>query len=185
MNKPLFLFVGRSASGKTTIANMFEENGYTQIASYTTRPPRYDGEKEHTFISEEEYDQLENIMAETHYNSYRYCTTLEQIKNADIYVVDPPGVSTLMDNYDKIRRFVYILYFEASVYNRVQRMLSRGDSDTQVVGRLLQDEQYDWLNTLLDVVRNNLGEMTIDVVDANQDLKNVYYDVKNIIKRYI
>ena len=67
-NTPLVLFVGRSASGKTTIANMFAENGYSQIASYSTRPPRYKGEKEHTFITEEEYDQLEDIMAETHYN---------------------------------------------------------------------------------------------------------------------
>ena len=185
MSKPLFLFVGKSASGKTTIANMLTENGYSQIASYTTRPPRYKGEKEHTFISEEEYDKLENIMAETHYNGYRYCTTLEQIKNADIYVVDPPGVSTLMDNYDKIGRFVYAIYFDANVYNRVQRMLTRGDSDTQVVGRLLQDEQYDWLETLLNIDKNNRGKMIMYVVDANQDLENVYYDVKNTIKRYI
>ena len=185
MQKPLFLFVGRSASGKTTIANMLEENGYSQIASYTTRPPRYEGEKEHTFISEEEYDKLEDIMAETHYNSYRYCTTLEQIKNASIYVVDPPGVSTLMDNYNKIGRFVYVIYFDANVYNRVQRMLSRGDSDTQIVGRILQDEQYDWLEALLDIDKNHRGKMIIYVVDANQDLEHVYYDVKNTIKKYI
>lgn len=187
MNKPLFLFVGKSASGKTTIANMLEENGYSQIASYTTRPPRYEDEKEHTFISEEEYDKLENIMAETHYNGYRYCTTLEQIKDADIYVVDPPGVSTLIDNYDKVGRFIYVIYFNASVYNRVQRMLGRGDSDTQIVGRLLQDEQYDWLEALLDIDKNNSNprKMVVYAIDANQDLQSVYYTVKNLIKQYI
>lgn len=186
-NTPLVLFVGRSASGKTTIANMFEENGYSQIASYSTRPPRYKGEKEHTFITEEEYDQLEDIMAETHYNGYRYCTTLEQLKNASIYVVDPPGVSTLMDNYDKVGRFIYVIYFDASVYNRVQRMLGRGDSDTQIVGRLLQDEQYDWLEALLDIDKNNSNphKMVVYEVDANQDLQSVYYTVKNLIKQYI
>ena len=44
MNNPLFLFVGRSASGKTTIANILEEKyGHKQVQSYCTRPPRYEG----------------------------------------------------------------------------------------------------------------------------------------------
>ena len=155
MNKPLFLFVGKSASGKTTIANMLETDGYTQIQSYTTRPPRYEGEAGHTFISEEEYNQLENIMAYTFYNNHHYCTTLEQIQTADIYVVDVEGVRTLMDNYHLINRDIYVVYFTASVYNRVQRMLERGDSDTQVVGRLLNDEAEDWYEQLTKIVSYN------------------------------
>ena len=56
MRKPLFLFVGRSSSGKTTIANILEERyGYKQVQSYTTRPPRYEGEVGHIFVNENEF----------------------------------------------------------------------------------------------------------------------------------
>ena len=44
-NNCLFLIVGASGSGKTTIANTLEERyGYKQIQSYTTRPKRYETE---------------------------------------------------------------------------------------------------------------------------------------------
>ena len=53
MSEPLFLFVGKSASGKTTVANMLEEkHGHVQVQSYTTRPPRYEGEVGHIFVND-------------------------------------------------------------------------------------------------------------------------------------
>ena len=181
-NKTLFLFVGKSASGKTTVDNMLEADGYDQISSYTTRPPRYEGEIGHTFISDEEYDKLKNIMAFTLYNGYRYCTTLEQVQEADIYVVDPAGVQTLIDNYDLLQRKLCIIYFSANVYNRIERMLSRHDSDTAIVGRLLQDEKTDWGNSLLDMIEDDGSCIEFRVVDANQDLNEVYFDVKKLIQ---
>jgi len=180
MNKPLFLFVGKSASGKTTIANMLEADGYTQVSSYTTRPPRYEGEIGHTFISEEEYDKLKNIMASTLYNGYRYCTTLGQLQKIDIYVVDIEGVRTLMDNYDLLNRPIYIILFETNVYKRIHRMIDRGDSDMQIVGRLLTDEEYEWFEKLKQVVGNKIK---IHSVNANFELENVYNTVKDIIER--
>ena len=182
MNRPLFLFVGKSASGKTTVANMLEKDGYKQIASYTTRPPRYEGEKEHTFITEEEYNRLENIVASTLYNGYHYCTTLEQIQDADIYVIDVPGVKTLLANYDKLNRYIYVLYFDANICNRIRRMLKRHDSDTQIVGRLLQDEENDWLKDLLNIEFNNRDKMVIYNVDAHQNLEYAYTSVKEFIE---
>ena len=178
LNKPLFLFVGKSASGKTTIANMLEANGYTQIQSYTTRPERYKGETGHTFISEEEYSQLENNMAYTFYNNYHYCTTLEQVQNADIYVVDVEGVKTLMDNSHLINRDIYVVYFATSVYNRIQRMLEREDSDTHIVGRLLNDEAEDWYEQLTKVI----SYKKIKDINANLELDRVYEVVKTFIE---
>ena len=64
MNKPIFLFVGKSASGKTTIADMLGKDGYSQVYSYTTRPKRYENEIGHTFITDEEYDRVV-----AHYNN--------------------------------------------------------------------------------------------------------------------
>ena len=183
MNKPLFLFVGRSASGKTTIANMLENNDkLNQIQSYTTRLPRYENEPGHVFITNEEYDKLENIMASTVYNGNHYCTTLDQIKAADIYVVDVPGVQTLLDNYERLNRLIHIILFEASTYCRIQRMLERGDSDTHVVRRLLIDEEYDWFEKLKETIYEHNVKVPIHSVNADNDLQVVYYQVKNIIE---
>lgn len=178
MNKPLFLFVGKSASGKTSVANMLESDGYTQVSSYTTRSPRYEGEVGHTFITEEEYSHLENIVASTLYNGYHYCTTLEQIKDADIYVIDVPGCKTLLDNYDKLNRDIYILYFNASVINRIRRMIDRHDSDTRIVSRLLVDEDFDWWKK---IIRLDTNKFFLYQVDANKGLNEVY----NVVKEFI
>ena len=50
----IFLIVGCSGSGKTTITEQLEmKYGLKSIQSYTTRLPRYDGETGHTIISNE------------------------------------------------------------------------------------------------------------------------------------
>lgn len=183
MNKPLFLFVGKSASGKTTIANMLESDGYTQISSYTTRPPRSENEKGHIFITDEEYEALNNIMAFTLYNGYKYCTTLEQVQNADVYVVDVNGVSTLLDNYKLINRDIEVIYFDTTVHTRIQRMLARGDSDTHIVGRLLNDEKSNWIRDLLDVNFSHEAKVKLHTVDANHSMQEVYTSIKTIIEK--
>lgn len=179
--KPLFLFVGKSASGKTTIASMLESDGYTQVSSYTTRPPRHKNEIGHVFITEEEYDNLSNIVASTLYNGYRYCTTLDQIQNADIYVVDPNGVSVLLDNYQLICRDVYVFYFDASVYVRINRMLHRGDNESHIIERLLHDEENNWFKDLVAINESHNRHAVIKIIDANPNSKTVYSTVKNLI----
>ena len=185
MSKPLFLFVGKSASGKTSIADMLAVNGYSQVCSYTTRAKRHENEIGHTFISDEEYDKLDNIIASTIYNNHRYCTTLEQIKNADIYVVDVPGVKTLLDNYKLLNRKIYVVFFASSVYSRIQRMLNRDDSDTAIVGRLLTDEKDDWLEQLEEIREKSEVNFHICTINANCELDQVYNTVKDFMKSYI
>lgn len=183
-NKPLFLFVGKSGSGKTTIANMLENNGYSQVQSYTTRPPRCENERGHIFISEEEYNQLNNVVAATLYNDYHYCTTLDQIQDADIYVVDPRGVETLLEHCDIINRPIYIFYFVASVYNRIQRMLGRNDSAENIIGRLCNDEMIDWEIQLNKIQIKSKGKMSLVFVGADQEIEEVYSYIKSLIKIY-
>ena len=182
MNKPLFLFVGKSASGKTTVADMLGKDGYSQVYSYTTRPKRHEDEIGHTFITDEEYDKLKDIVASTLYNGHRYCTTLEQIQEADIYVIDIPGVETLMENYDRLNRRVYVFYFDTDVYTRIKRMLNRHDSDTQIVGRLFNDEANDWESQLLDLRSASDYKFLIYLIDANRLSEDVYNDVKRYIQ---
>src|SRR5690606_5799352 len=93
--------VGPSGVGKTSVAYALqEEYGYNVIESYTTRPPRYEGEKGHTFINI--FDELEeswihpsepferliggynNVIAYNKYNDYEYWATREQYQDKGI-----------------------------------------------------------------------------------------------------
>ena len=58
--KNIYLIVGPSGSGKTMVANRLEEKyRLKQVLSYTERPPRFEGEGGHTFVTPEEFDKLE------------------------------------------------------------------------------------------------------------------------------
>lgn len=190
MNKPLFLFVGKSASGKTSIANMLgEKYGYKQIWSYTTRLPRYENEPGHIFVSESEFDNIGELAAYTVYNGSRYGTTLEQVNNADIYVVDVPGVRTLLEKLQDDVRPICILYFDVSVHNRILRMVDRSDSDAAIISRLLEDEKEDWHNQLSSLVwhYNNIVGKYVDLhnVNANGNITDVMELVLYYMNQYM
>ena len=190
MDKPLFLFVGRSASGKTTVANRLEkEYGYKQVESYTTRKPRFDGETGHVFISKEEFNNLGELAAYTFYNNHHYGTTFEQLAECDIYVVDIPGVESLLKKLKDDSRPICIFYFDASVYNRVLRMIDRHDSDMMIISRLLEDEKLDWFKKLDSLVwhyNNIIGkDVQFYEINANSDTECVMDLVLYYMKRYM
>ena len=187
MDNPLLLFVGPSGCGKTTVAQEFEhKNNFKTIQSYTTRSQRYDGEIGHVFISEDEFDALKNIVAYTHYNGHRYCTTKEQLDEATSYVVDLPGVETLFRNYDT-KRPILVFYFDTTVTTRIDRMLDRGDGDTAIVGRLHNDEAYDWFDKLESLVwKHNYkwhSNVELHKINANKNLDEVMAQILYYVKR--
>lgn len=180
-NKPLHIFVGPSASGKTSVADALEKYGrYKQLKSYTTRPPRYEGEIGHIFITKEEFDKLETKIAYTEYNGHYYCATKQQLDEVDIYVVDVPGIKTLIENYDT-ERIINILYFDVELITRVKNMVSRGDSDAAIVNRILTDEAYDWYDALItlrdyaELFTNH--KVNLHRIDANISLDDLIKEV--------
>ena len=180
-NKPLNLFVGPSGSGKTTIANEFEKYGYKQVKSYTTRAPRCQEEDNHIFISDEEFDKLENIIAYTEYSGHRYCATKEQIDDSDIYVIDIDGVNVLLEKYDNLKRTIHIWYFESHINTRISRMINRGDADMTIVGRVLNDESYDWYDKLSVLIEYHqyFGDgknVKLHIVNANSPVNEIIVD---------
>jgi guanylate kinase len=186
MTKPLYLLIGRSASGKTTIANMLTEKyEYKSVSSYTTRPPRYDGEVGHIFVDDTTFDQLGELAGFVEYNGYRYGTTMKQVDDADIYVIDPIGAEYLLDKCTD--RPICIIYFDASIPTRIHRMVDRGDSDNAIIRRLLQDEEYDWQSKLESMVwkQTNLENKCVEVfrVDANKQQSDVLEQVLYYIRK--
>ena len=189
MNKPLFLFVGKSASGKTTIANLLENKYlYKQVQSYTTREPRYDGETGHIFLTEEEFNSLEDIVSYTLYNNNQYGTTSSLLDNNDIFVVDIPGVESLLHKY-QTQRPICIIYFDATVATRIVRMVDRGNSDMEIIARLLQDEKDDWFKQLDKIVwqyGHVIGRnVDLHFVNADKDQANVLEMVLYYMNQYM
>lgn len=185
MDKPLYLFVGRSASGKSAVANILESVGkYNQLQSYTTRPKRTEDEVGHIFVSDEDFDNLENIIGYTEYNNYRYCSTAEQVDAADIYVIDVPGVETLLERYQNDRPIV-VVYFDTNIRTRIDRMVDRHDCDAAIVSRIYNDEEFDWEQELSKLVwhyKNNVSrDVEMSVINASQNLENVLAQVTSII----
>lgn len=154
--KNIYCVVGPSGSGKTTLANaLTEKYGYKVIESYTTRPPRYDGEKGHIFVSPEEFAALGDKYAYNVYDGYEYGITADLIKKNDLYVVEPSGVEDLLKRY-RGEKGVKVLALTPGPEVLVERMRNRGDSDEKIIHRLAIDaETFKNLDSISDVTWNS------------------------------
>ena len=164
----IYLIVAPSGAGKTTIVDYLENNcGLKSIKSYTTRPPRFDGETGHTFVSNKEFDNLKDMVAFTTFANYRYCATAEQVEESDLYVIDPKGVEFFKQHY-KSSKQVKIIYIETDLTLRYERMRQRAEDGgaayleavDQSLKRIVNDvsEFYDYIhhNVQVDyIVENN------------------------------
>lgn len=101
--------IGESGAGKTMAANYIQKKyGWKPIASRTTRKPRYEGEKGHTYITKEEYNSYfengANILAYTSWEQEDgsmayYCCLEEDLKEKNLYVIDEFGYKALLQNW--------------------------------------------------------------------------------------
>lgn len=133
--------MGKSGSGKTTIATNLEQNyGLRQVQSYTTRKPRYEGEVGHIFVTDSEYRHIPDKVATTRFNNYDYCATQQQCEDADIYVIDPHGVESFNRNYHGNKKWITV-YLDVNPFTRFMRMVKRGDSILAALTRLRHDHR--------------------------------------------
>ena len=128
-NHKLFCIMGETASGKDTLTKkLCEDTGMRSIVSYTTRPRRTNEGDTHIFVDDSVYEQMkDNLAAYTEINGFRYWTTIEQIYDNDIYIIDPNGLETL-ENLGLEDIDLCSIYINVPIDVRLERALYRGDS---------------------------------------------------------
>lgn len=164
--KNLYLIVGRSGSGKTTIVNeLCRRYGYVPLSSYTTRPKRSENEEGHEFISKEQFDALKGMLAYTKFNGFEYCATQEQTDHSDLYVIDPKGILFMLEKYHSDRP-VKVIGIHVPTRELEQRMLARGDTPDMVKIRMENDEiMFGAMDDICDViVRNDDLEKAVEFI---------------------
>lgn len=95
----LLCVLGRTACGKDSLVNkLCEKTGLKSIISYTTRPRRENEGDTHIFVAEADFEQMHQdgiVAAFTQIGESKYWTTIDQLEDADIYIIDYDGLKTL------------------------------------------------------------------------------------------
>lgn len=189
----IICLVGESGSGKSTIAELLEKEGYNYIKSYTTRKPRYKGERGHIFLNsindrndidilDDGYYPKENVIAYACYKDEHYYATKEQYRNkgTSIYIVEVKGVNELKSEIDDAE--ILVLYLKADEKIRRGRMIKRyidvnGHSDSNYL--MAQREAQERI--IHD--KENFQIIPCDyVIDANMQISEVLKSIKTIIE---
>lgn len=150
----IICIIGRTGSGKDYLAKKFEEKGLKQIKSYTTRPKRYENEDTHTFITKEEADKITDKIAVTEINGYEYFATHSQVKENDIYIIDPNGLKVLCENLKD--EPMMVIYVKADDEERKKRAIDRADDEEKELEIFnkrneSENEQFTEFEKLLDM----------------------------------
>ena len=159
----IIVLVGKTASGKTTVANeLCKNHGYKRIITYTTRPMRENEvqDVDYHFFSDEQFNKMVENNEFTEYKryntahgvwSYGSVVTSEQESSDDCYVIilTPQG---LRDLSKKISRYI-AFYLDVSLESQLERLKKRGDEEQQIIKRLKNDAK-DFEN-VLDIVDYN------------------------------
>lgn len=125
----LITITGPSGAGKDTVARMLSDlGGYKVICSYTTRPKR-EGEidgVEHHFVEKCDVPH-DKMLAYTQYGGYEYWTTIDQVTDKAIYVIDEDGLRTLCEKFSNIKLFKICVSAEEG--SRLRRGVSQERMD--------------------------------------------------------
>lgn len=171
----MVILLGESASGKSTIQNLFIEKHpeYKKVITYTTRPVRNnetDG-ADYRFISEDTFKKLaeQGFFAEyAEYNGWLYGTAKRNLTEDNaIVILTPAGLRSL----NKLNYNIISVYLAVDRRSRLIKALKRGDNIEEAYRRNLSDAgQFDGLRNEVDYTIEN-AEFRMDKNQVLQDLE--------------
>lgn len=174
--KKIYVLMGASGSGKTTIGNYLKELGLPEIISHTTRPKR-EGEVDgvtYYYVTKEEFDKIEKV-EQVQYGENFYCISKAEIDNKlnasdRLFVIcDVNGMEQVKAHYPDE---VVVIYLYTSLKEMKHRMKKRGDSIENIKVRI----QYAKKTQELD------NGKYADFKIKNRDLKKTKRIVRKIIQ---
>lgn len=171
MGDKILLVVGESGSGKTVVAGAMEKlYKLKRVVSYTTRPPRFEGEESYVFLNEHVFHSMPDMCAVTQFKGHYYGVSADTVNRSDIYVLDPSGVDYFKKDYPGPKTPV-VVYIDTPEELRRQRMLARGDSEESIQARIEHDRTvFAGAKEKADGVVLNDSSKTVSVV-ASEILK--------------
>lgn len=163
----LLCVLGRTSCGKDTlVGKLCERTGLTSITSYTTRPRRNNEGNTHIFSTREEYERMQaegSVAAYTEIAGNIYWTTIDQLYEHSVYIIDPYGVETLRKlNLPHLR--LVTVYINTPDEVRKERALNkRGDDRLVFMKRdMAEREQFKAM------LRNANFDYAISNIDASK-----------------
>lgn len=141
----MIILIGPSASGKTEIAKLLIKNfNFKKFVTTTTRLPRVNeiNDIDYHFISVNEFNNKikDNKFIEyVFYNDNYYGTTLEEIDNNKVLILEPKGLKEFLKLNNKN---IVSFYIDASKETRYKRMVDRKDNENEILKRINSDDKY-------------------------------------------
>jgi guanylate kinase len=165
----LLLVVGRTASGKDSlVGKLCERTNLRAITSYSTRPRRENEGDTHIFTTEGVYEQMQSegvVAAYTQISGYHYWTTINQLYENDVYIIDYKGIKTLHELNLPDIRFVTV-FVNVPDEIREERALNKRKDDKFVFRKRSLDESAQF--------REMLKNADFDYSVSNIDLAKAY-----------
>lgn len=176
MNRPFFIVVGPTASGKTSLVTYACRTlGIRKARTSTTRPVRpNEDESAYNFVSVDEFFATPHLEY-TEYSGNYYGLSEFESRISDIVITDANGVEPVRSWCRKSERQAIVLVLECSEELLKQRMRVRGDSEADIESRI---------KFYRTVEKDALLHVSADMyIDASLDFSVVAENFIDIISR--
>lgn len=168
----MIVLIGKSGSGKSTIADILcNKFGFNKVVTTTTRPKRK-GEKQNIdyhFVTDKQFDEMNadgKFIEVRNYKvasgeEWKYGSPLEEIESAgekDIIILTPEGCKNVINKIGKEN--VIVIYIYTNIRTIQYRLKRRGDDMDEIDRRMEQDkEDFKDATELADfMVYNHYGD---------------------------
>lgn len=144
----MIILVGKTCSGKSTVANIIEAMyNIPRVRTYTTRPRREGEGDEYNFVSKEEFFSLKEedfFFETTSYDvatgeTWYYGTPKKGLIDNCCIVMNPEGMKKVRHFLDLTDFSVLIVFLNVTEGMQYARLRKRGDLSDEATRRVAQD----------------------------------------------